>query len=198
MDTLCYIWSKLLIDTSNGTCGVSSTCSCDVSSICSWVTTSEGGVIRACAWFVKSFNVLSVRALIKVSCNSGMLTATVLRRDSLFISTVSTILQRRWSWWWYCLSLFVELNHHIFYSRAWSSSFPPWMGVKVGRVNYNATCTTSYYIWNTGGCRKQYRVIKLLDDTDDDDVDNLFIEEIANEVHDHTAADVILRGLSPR
>ena len=40
--------------------------------------------------------------------------------------------------------------------------------------------------------------IKLLDDTDDDDVDNLFIEEIANEVHDHTAADVILRGLSPR
>ena len=72
------------------------------------------------------------------------------------------------------------------------------MGVKVGRVNYNATCTTSYYICNTGGCRKQYRVVKLLDDTDDDDVDNLFIEEIANEVHDHTAADVILRGLSPR
>ena len=83
MDTLCYIWSKLLTDASNGTCGVSSTCSCGVSSICFCVVTSEGGVIKACAWFVKSFNILS-SALnsLKVSCNSGMLTATVLCRDS--------------------------------------------------------------------------------------------------------------------
>ena len=49
MDTLCYIWSKLLTDASNGTCGVSSTCSCGVSSICSCVITAEGGVIKACA-----------------------------------------------------------------------------------------------------------------------------------------------------
>ena len=51
---------------------------------------------------------------------------------------------------------------------------------------------------NTGGCRKQYRVIKFFDEIDDDDVDNLFIEEVAEEVHDHAAEDVILRGLSPR
>ena len=75
MDTLCYFWSKLLTDASNGTCGVSSICSC--------VITSEGGVIKACAWFVKSFNILlSALNSLKVSCNSGMLTATVLCRDS--------------------------------------------------------------------------------------------------------------------
>ena len=40
---------------------------------------------------------------------------------------------------------------------------------------------------NTGGCRKQYRVIKFFDEIDDDDVDNLFIEEVTEEVHDHAA-----------
>ena len=48
---------------------------------------------------------------------------------------------------------------------------------------------------NTGGCRKQYRVIKFFDEIDDD-VDNLFIEEVAEDVH--AAEDVIHRGLSPR
>jgi hypothetical protein len=47
-----------------------------------------------------------------------------------------------------------------------------------------------------GGCKKQYRVIKLFDDTDDEDVDNLYVEEVANEIHDHAAADINIRGLS--
>ena len=39
-------------------------------------------------------------------------------------------------------------------------------------------------------------MIKLLDDIDVEDVDNLCVEEVANEVHDHAAADVNIRGLS--
>ena len=44
----------------------------------------------------------------------------------------------------------------------------------------------------------QYRVIKLVDDIDDEDVDNLYVEEVANKFHDHAVADVSIRGLSPR
>ena len=59
----------------DGTCGVSFICSCGVSSFCSYVVTTEEDVIKACAGFVKSCNILSVRALnpSKVSCNSGIL-----------------------------------------------------------------------------------------------------------------------------
>lgn len=70
------------------------------------------------------------------------------------------------------------------------------MGVKVGRVTNSPISTTSYYQCKVGGCKKQYRVIKLFDDTDDEDVDNLYVEEVANEIHDHAAADVNIRGLS--
>ena len=75
IDTLCYIWSKLLTVSRDATCGVSSTCSCGVSSFCSCVVPTEEDVIKACAGFVKSFNILSVRALnsLKVSYYSGIL-----------------------------------------------------------------------------------------------------------------------------
>ena len=70
------------------------------------------------------------------------------------------------------------------------------MRVKVGRVTNSPISTTSYYQCKVEGCKKQYRVIKLFDDTDDEDVDNLYVEEVANEIHDHAAADVNIRGLS--
>ena len=57
----------------------------------------------------------------------------------------------------------------------------------------------SYYCCKVGGCTKQYRVIRYHDDIIDDDDENvskIFIEEVAEEDHDHDAADVVARGLT--
>ena len=71
------------------------------------------------------------------------------------------------------------------------------LDVSVGRVNINSKCSASKFTCKKAGCGKQYRVIRLFDVLEgNNDDDSIYIEEEINSPHDHTAAEINLRGLS--
>jgi hypothetical protein len=71
------------------------------------------------------------------------------------------------------------------------------LDVTVGRININSKCSASKFTCKKAGCGKEFRVIRLFDmPEDNDDEDSIYIEEEVNSLHDHTAAEIHLRGLS--
>ena len=70
------------------------------------------------------------------------------------------------------------------------------LDVTVGRVNINSSCSASKLTCKKSGCGKQFRVIRMFDLPEDTELDSLYIEEEMGREHDHTAAEIILRGLS--
>lgn len=71
------------------------------------------------------------------------------------------------------------------------------LDVTVGRININSKCSASKFTCKKAGCGKQFRVIRLFDVPEDNhDEDSIYIEEEVNSLHDHTAAEINLRGLS--
>ena len=69
----------------------------------------------------------------------------------------------------------------------------------VGRTSKSATVIICYYTCKVGGCRKRYRVVRNLVPIDpevDFDIDERYIEEVRDDIHDHAAAGINMRGMS--
>lgn len=70
------------------------------------------------------------------------------------------------------------------------------LDVSTGRKNVNLTRSTSYYYCRKPGCGKGYRVVRLFDLPEDCDDPEYYLEHEETVEHDHTVAELNLRGLS--